>query len=310
LLFVISFPTTRQIHIMKVTPFLVLGWLLPVAAFRTDVSAGKLALHTEIEEDETPAPRWAEAPTVHLGRDLGLDGDGALIPDLVPPPGHIFTLESREKFDFIESNAFEWRFVSRTNTNLMEGDGRATQVDQTFAELEGGFFSNFFGHRRTMIKNENGGSLFQIHLTKSVFNPTRIRWSWRISHPVTEEVLFTINKDMFGAGILFLRDEWTVYRGRMRDALPIYYVVGGYWGYGHQFFKSKTDWRRGVPALGEASEEKLRSFVGAPTVFSVKVTEGQDAALMLATTVIINMVHETERIASNAAAAKHVTDTE
>jgi len=286
---------------MKVTPFLVLGWLLPVAAFRTEESAGKLALHTKTENAQAPERRWAAAPVVHLGKDLGLDGDGALIPSLVPPPGNIFVLESREKFDFVESNSFVWNFVSRTNTDLTEG-APTTRVDQSFAELEGAFFSNFLGHRRTTIKNENGVPLFQIHLTKSVLNPTRIRWSWRISHPMTEEVLFTINKDMIGSGILFLRDEWTVYKGRMRDARPIYYVVGGYWGYGHQFFKSKTDWRRGLPALGEASEEKLRSIAGAPSVFSVEVTEGQDAALMLATTVIINMVHETENLKYTAAA--------
>jgi len=281
---------------MKVIPFLVLGWLLPVAAFRADVGIQDLALETKTEGVEAE-PRWAAAPSVHLGN---YGENGPLIPDLVPPPGHIFVLESREKIDFIESNSYEWRFASRTST-LSEGEEQTTRVDQAFAELEGGAISNFFGHRRTTIKNSDGVPLFQIHLTKSVFNPTSIRWSWRISHPISEKVLFTINKDIIGTGVLWLRDEWTIYRGRMRDANPIYYVVGGYMGYGHQFFKTKTDWRRGVPAVAEASEGITRSILGAPTVFSVKVSEGEDAALLLATTVIINMVHETEKIKADEA---------
>merc|ERR1712232_542531 len=89
-------------------------------------------------------------------------------------------------------------------------------------------FNNIFGARRTEITNNHGVPLFAIEMAKYIWNPTRLSWSFRIRHPITNEILYTINKDWFGAGFLFLRDEWGIYRGRRRDRQQIYHIIGGY----------------------------------------------------------------------------------
>jgi len=273
-----------------VKKLLVLAWLFPVSAFRAD-----LASQTQDLEENSDPYQWAAHPAIHLGQDP----NGPLIPDLVPPAGEVYTLENRERFDIFESNRYVWEFASRGNSV-----GESVPVGQRFAELEGSFFGNFLGARRTTVRNTHGHALFHIELAKNVWNPTRLHWSFRIRHPLTNEILFTINKDIFGGGFLWIRDEWRVYRGQKRDANQLYYIVGGYVGYEHQFFKTKTDWRRGENAVGRAYQSVSRNLMGvAPEVYSVTANEGEDAALLLATSVIINMVHETEARQRAAASA-------
>lgn len=223
---------------------------------------------------------------------LGNDPAGPLIPTMVPPPGHTFEVQSRERLDFLESNEYRWAFVS-----IQQGEAEAIPINQWFATLQGGFFGNLFGARRTEITNNQGVPIFVIEMAKYIWNPTRLHWSFRIRHPITEEILFTINKDWFGAGFLFMRDEWRVFRGRQRQGDQIYHVIGGYFGYGHRFYHEKREWRRGIEPAAEASQSIGRSLIGLPDVFSLKVHENEDTALLLATTVIIDMVHESEAAA-------------
>lgn len=159
------------------------------------------------------------------------------------------------------------------------------------------FFGNLFGKRRTEITNNLGQPLFVIEMAKYTWNPTRLSWSFRIRNPLTEEILYTINKDWFGTGFLFLRDEWRVYRGRRRQRQQIYHVVGSYGGYGHRFYHSKNDWSVNLPPCAEASQSVGRSVLDLPDVYSLKVHEGEDTALLLATMVIIDMVHDSEAAA-------------
>jgi len=225
------------------------------------------------------------------GVQLGTDPNGPLIANMVPPAGTTFEVQSRERLDFLESNEYRWAFVG------IEQNGVETPINQWFATLQGGFFGNLFGARRTEITNNHGAPIFVIEMAKYIWNPTRLHWSFRIRHPVTEEILFTINKDWFGAGFLFMRDEWRIYRGRQREGNQIYHIVGGYFGYGHRFYHEKREWRRGVDPAAEASQSVGRSLIGLPDVFSLKVHEGEDTALLLAATVIIDMVHESEAAA-------------
>jgi len=227
---------------------------------------------------------------VVMNEQSGLRG-GPLVANMVPPPGTTFEVQSRERLDFFESNEYRWAFIS------IEQNGQVVPISQWFATLQGGFFSNLFGARRTEIMNNHGIPLFVIEMAKYIWNPTRLTWSFRIRHSITDEILYTINKDWFGAGFLFLRDEWRIYRGRRRDGQQIYHVIGGYFGYGHRFYHTKREWRRGLDPVAEASQSVGRSVIGLPDVFSLKVHENEDTALLLASTVIIDMVHESEAAA-------------
>merc|ERR1711991_658495 len=87
--------------------------------------------------------------------------------------------------------------------------------------------------------------------------------------------------------------------------MGIYHIIGGYFGYGHRFYHEKREWRRGMDPIAEASQSVGRSLVGLPDVFSLKVHENEDTALLLAATVIIDMVHESEAAARAREAANN-----
>jgi len=248
-------------------------------SYRTDVKS-----HQEVGNNLTTAWNFD-------GLTLGPDPGGPLIPSMVPPPGTTFEVHNRERLDFFESNEYRWAFLSITQ------NGNQIPIDEWFASLSGSFFGNIFGARRTVVNNNLGVPIFVIELSKYTWNPTRLHWSFRIRHPETEAILYTINKDWFGAGFLFIRDEWRIYRGRQRDRDQIYHIIGGYLGYGHRFYHDKSEWRRELEPVAEATQSIARDVLGAPSVFSLKVHEGEDTALLLATTVIIDMVHESEAAA-------------
>lgn len=225
------------------------------------------------------------------GVQANMDPTGPLVPDLVPPANTTFEVQNRERLDFFESNEYRWAFIS-----ISQGF-ETIPVAQWWATLQGSFLGNLFGARRTEITNNLGQPLFVIEMAKYTWNPTRLSWSFRIRNPLTEEILYTINKDWFGTGFLFLKDEWRIYRGRRRQRDQIYYVVGSYLGYGHRFYHSKNEYRVNLPPCAEASQEAGRSLLALPDVYSLKVHEGEDTALLLATMVIIDMVHDSEAAA-------------
>jgi len=260
---------------------------LTADSYRIDVEGGAKAHEFALDESA-----WN-----FDGVRLGTDTNGPLIPSMVPPAGTMFEVQSRERIDFFESNEYRWAFVG------IEQNGVETPLAQWFATLQGSFFGNLFGARRTEITNNQGVPIFVIEMARYAWNPTSLRWSFRIRNPITEEILFTINKDIFGAGFLTARDEWRIYRGRQREGNQIYHIVGGYFGYGHRFFHDKSEWRRGMDPAAVASQSVGRSLIGLPDVFSLKVHEGEDTALLLAATVIIDMVHESEAAASAREAA-------
>jgi len=268
----------------KLSTLLAAVGFLTANAFRADVKS-----HEVLDAVSNDTSGW-NFDGVLLNPGSGLGG-GPLIANMVPPPGTIFEVQNRERLDILESNEYRWAFIS------IEQNGQITPMNQWFATLQGGFFGNLFGARRTEITNNRGVPIFAIEMTKYIWNPTRLSWSFRIRHAITNEILYTINKDWFGAGFLFLRDEWRIYRGRRRDRQQIYHIIGGYFGYGHRFYHEKREWRRGMDPIAEASQSIGRSLVGLPDVFSLKVHEGEDTALLLAATVIIDMVHESEAAA-------------
>jgi len=218
----------------------------------------------------------------------GDDPRGPLIPALVPRPGQTFEVMNKESSDFITTNEYHWNLIG------IENGGQVSYPNRWFAKVKGRFFSNVAGYKTTTVRNNQGTPLFKIHLTKHLFNPTRWSWSFRIAHPFTGKILFTINKDWLGAGFLWTRDEWRVYRGRKSDGDQIYYCVSSYTGYDYSFFHSKDDWNNNRPPVAKVSQSVARDFVGLPDVFTLKVEQGEDTALLLATTIIHDMVHEQE----------------
>lgn len=218
----------------------------------------------------------------------GQDPNGPLIPALVPPANTTFEVQNREALDFLESNEYHWAFISI-------GQGfNWIPVNQWFARLQGSFFGNIFGKRRTEITNNMGKPLFIIEMNKYTWDPTRLRWSWRIRNPISDEILFTINKDIIGAGFLGLRDEWRVFRGRKRQRDQIYHIIGAYHQHGYRVYRTKEDWSVNRPPVAEASKHFGRSVLDLPDVYSLQVHEGEDTALLLAATVVMDMAHEAE----------------
>lgn len=222
---------------------------------------------------------------------LGTDAHGPLVPGMVPPPNTTFAVQNRERVDILESNEYRWAFVG------IEQGGVATPISQWFAKLDGSYMGNLFGHRRVEVQNNAGTPIFAIEMAHYTWNPTALSWSFRIRHTITDEILFTINKDWVGAGFLFLRDEWRIYRGRRRDGNQIYHMTSSYLGYSHRFYHEKpfSSWT-GTP-VAEASQHLGRYLIGLPDVVSLRVHEGEDTALLLAATVIVDMVHESEQAA-------------
>jgi len=250
---------------------------------QADVSESS-ATQVQEEVDKQQAGDWLD--DVRVG-----DEGGPLVPALVPRAGETFELVNREAFDFFESNAYHWNLVNiESNTSK----GRTTDTDKWFAKIDGNFFSNKMWKKTTHVHNNHDEKLFTIEMTKHMWNPLRWTWSFRIKHPETGNILFTINKDWFGGGFFMLRDEWRVYRGRQRDDDQIYYCVSSLTGYDYKCFHDKDEWKNSAKPAAHFSQSMLRDFVGLPDSSTLKVEAGEDTALLLATSVIMDMVYEQE----------------
>jgi len=226
---------------------------------------------------------------------LGQDPSGPLVPSLVPKPGQIFKVRNQEANPFgnwssIGSRDYHWKLLSVKS----QSNGTIVYPAKSFATLDGSFFdfTLFDGWKTTVVKNVFNEPLFKIRFTKHIWNPTRWTWSFRITHPQTGKVLFTINKDWFGTGLLGLRNEWRIYRGHKREGKQIYYAVSGYVGYERYFHHSKADWKKGKKPVAEASQAIGRDLIGLADTYTLQVNEGEDTALLMTSTVIFDMAEE------------------
>lgn len=220
---------------------------------------------------------------------VGDDPRGPLVPALVPKPGQTLEVMNREALDFFESNAYHWNLVSVTD------NGETTYPGKWFAEIDGSFFGNKMGWKTTYVNNKQHQRLFTIHLTKHMWNPTRWTWSFRITHPVTDAILFTVNKDWFGTGAFWMRDEWRVYRGEKGDGEQVYYCASSLTGYEYWCHHNKAEYQNSVQPAAYFSQSLARDLVGLPDSSTLKVEAGEDTALLLATSVIMDMVYEQEQ---------------
>jgi len=167
------------------------------------------------------------------------------------------------------------------------------------AKLKGKWRSNTFGHQSVHAYDSSGQEIFKIRRSKHVMNPRQRRWSYRIlptGSKSNHDTLFTINKDQFGRGLFWQKEEWRIYKGRERDNKMIYYCVGKYGNWDFKFYRSKSDANHGGRVVAKI-EQKLNAGAFSdsnwlPDKFKIKVYEGADAALILAVSSIIDMVHD------------------
>merc|ERR1719162_2362654 len=90
------------------------------------------------------------------------------------------------------------------------------------------------------------------------------------------------------------KDEWRIYRGRKRDGEQVYHCVSSYTGFSFQCYHSKDEYQNSAEPCAEISQSFARHYVGLNDKFRLKVHEQEDAALLLAASVIVDMVHEQE----------------
>mmetsp|Transcript_40482 Transcript_40482/g.114568 ORF Transcript_40482/g.114568 Transcript_40482/m.114568 type:complete len:429 (-) Transcript_40482:129-1415(-) len=250
------------------------------------------------DEDDPSARFRAVNPSMQRGRP-----GQPLIPELVPPPGQVYEFLNKEKphaaqfiFEGIDTNAYKWEFSEIERMS----DGREFKVDQTFAKLKGKWTSNSFGHKSVHVYSKDGSEMFKIRMSKHTMNPFTLRWSFRILPPGSkdsDDALFTINKDYWGKGLLWMKEEWRVFRGRERDGDEIYYGVGGYLGWDFKFYRNERDYTRGSKTVVAKIEQKVNA--GAllnvnflPDKYKIKVYPGEDSALLLAVATIIDMMRD------------------
>jgi hypothetical protein len=184
--------------------------------------------------------------------------------------------------------------------------------------FNGNFASRHFGHNR--IRAISGGvDKFQVVRTKHILNPLKYRYSYRVLKPgfhkswTNDDILFTINRDMFGRGLLGIKDEWRIYLGRERYGKERYYCVQSWWGWKTRCWHSKLEYESGrgsltvnghpgpkynpcavlsqVPNAGALSAV-LPGLSFVPDQFYLFVNAGEDAALMMAFSIIVDSAQD------------------
>lgn len=213
---------------------------------------------------------------------------GALVPALVPKAGETF-----EVMNFDEGGKnYHWSFISAKTGNHQEYAG-SKYVGATFAKVHGGFSGKTF--KPLVVQNANGEAIFNIQncLTKT------FRWiksmvsssEFCVTHPYSDQVMFTLSKDKFGRGWMFKKDEWRIFRGKKKDKRQLYYCVKSHIGKDHVCYKNEKDFERGQKEVAHAS----RLYESGPDKYSLKVEAGEDTALLLAATVTIDMVNNRKK---------------
>eukprot|EP00933_Yihiella_yeosuensis_P020624 TRINITY_DN1648_c0_g1_i1.p1 TRINITY_DN1648_c0_g1~~TRINITY_DN1648_c0_g1_i1.p1 ORF type:complete len:296 (-),score=61.75 TRINITY_DN1648_c0_g1_i1:65-952(-) len=271
---------------------------VPVLCVRRDAAEVQEHLQDERKEEKKaenkeetkghpPHPRFAHLLSLEVGN---VQSGGALVPKLVPPPGTHYEFKVKEPTVILDEDEYKWI--------LEEANGQ--DIDMKIAKLKGSFNSNTFGHHSVHVKDKTDKEIFKIRQSKHVMNPLSWRWSFRILPPGSksnDDSMFTINKDKFGTGILFMRQEWWIWRGRERDQDLAYYCVGSYRGGDWKFYKSKEAHENKEEPVAEIEQQDTRHIWGNDMVeygdeYVLWVEPGEDSALLLAAVTIIDMVQD------------------
>jgi hypothetical protein len=233
-------------------------------------------------------PSWREWESDLLNLELGFPGQ-ALIPKLVPLPGFTYELKNKEDNDKFkdqvknnEKNEYKWELDEiRFPSQRYE-----CELDLKIAKLKGKLTSDSFGHKSVHVYDTMGREIFKIRHDKNVWNPLALRWSFRILPPGSKDssdALFTFNKDVFGRGLIGLQEEWRIYRGRERDNDMVLYCVGDYKKHNFVFYRRAEDYDNSAQPVATIKQKKDK--------IKLMVPAGEDTALMLAMSTILDMTH-------------------
>eukprot|EP00440_Ansanella_granifera_P057084 gb/GFBE01061880.1/.p1 GENE.gb/GFBE01061880.1/~~gb/GFBE01061880.1/.p1 ORF type:complete len:183 (+),score=42.79 gb/GFBE01061880.1/:1-549(+) len=167
------------------------------------------------------------------------------------------------------------------------------------AKLQGKWTSNSFGHQSVHVMDGSGQEVFKIRRSKNVWNPLQWRTSFRILPPGSkdnDDALYTVNKDVWGKGFMWIKQEWKIYQGRVRDGKMLYYCVGGYRGWDFKIYRNPEEYKAHAKPIAVIKQKlNMGAFVDhdwIPDKFTLTVYEGGDSALLLAISSIIDITHD------------------
>jgi len=192
---------------------------------------------------------------------------------------------------------------------------------QNFGQVlrfQGNWAQTMFGHRTIRAFDNQNQEIFQFKDTHHTMNPFSRRWSFRVMPPgggSEEQILYTINKDVYGRGLFFSKAEWRIYKGRERDGQLLYYCVGSYWGWDNRCYHSREDYDQGrqsltvwgtagqkLPPVAHLNQEANAGamYGGAigdmlPDKFFINVGPGEDAALLTVFGALVDVVNDASK---------------
>eukprot|EP00928_Gymnodinium_smaydae_P033840 TRINITY_DN2412_c0_g1_i1.p1 TRINITY_DN2412_c0_g1~~TRINITY_DN2412_c0_g1_i1.p1 ORF type:complete len:365 (+),score=45.24 TRINITY_DN2412_c0_g1_i1:372-1466(+) len=251
-----------------------------------------------------------EKPNIDVNKfKLRLGGKGKpLLPKLVPPAGSRYQFLIREHASLIARNDYSFYFNKICEESACMN---YAQEHGLFLRAEGDFWTNRLGTRAVNVVDREGKRILKIRRNRKMVNPRGwLRESFRV-FPGNANVknlahtLFTINRDFFGRGILWLKDEWRIYRGRKRHGEQIYYARGGYfqtWSH-HDIFRTNGSFTKQDPGIVAGRLQKIftkRGIVGdltgvgdwLPDRFELDVNEGEDSGILLTLALLCDMASD------------------
>jgi len=237
----------------------------------------------------------------------------SLLPGMVPPSGFEYQFKVRGVF-----TSANWSLAEVAPTSAAGTLEASWKHPLVLARVECNWKSWSYGHRSHHVYNNvDSKELFKIRESSRSWFKSKRRTSYRILPPGSkddEEALFTINEERNTLGIVhdlknLLGGEsiFRVYRGRERDDDLVLYAVGSFpnpliggmaaGAGGYTFYESER--RSEVlaridqnPMYGTMDYGFAANSQNPPDKFTLTVQPGVDAALVLASSVVMDIARE------------------
>jgi len=235
--------------------------------------------------DSGVEPSRVDVELLSYSGQLELGGPGnALVPELL-------AMDDQLNFRIVADG------ISRTCTWELISGGSIDAGRLLFGRV-----SDILGQLCMSMCNSQGSEVFRLTHASNIWNPSQMRWSFRVTPPGSDnaDALFTINRDLLGSGKLGLREWWRVYRGLARSGDVVYYCAGWRSSWDYRFFKSEADCKadhspvahlRQLEGTGQFKEgSAVMAWV--PARFELSVEPGEDSAVLLSVASILDMVHD------------------
>jgi len=267
---------------------------------------------SEAEEDDPIEAEGERAEFLNLA-NISLNSikdvlkGGPLVPEMVTSEAKIYKVKENMQLG--------------NNYNVYDKTS-GKEKDAKVLRIRGKWSSKYFGRGVSHVHDpKTGERIFKIKRSRHAWNPVEWvgRFSYRILAPNekdTKKALYTINKDYFGRGFFWTKEEWRIYRGTMSDGELAYYCVGSYLGWDTKCYESKKDYNQGRKGLTVWGPDEIREMkkkepvaelgqkwwnlattIGVPfnllpDAYYVKVKPGADTALFIAFATILDTAHD------------------